>query len=731
MSQRIALWGLVAGLLFMATGCTLMDARPTRGKIPARIEIAPETNNTTNPTNTQHTFIATVTDAEGRPVPDARVEWVLQRHMCQVGDIVEVDDQGCPCSSAKLTNTYAVGSTARNPYTLPNGITIHTGQTWLTITSSFPGTTNVIAFAPGIRDWRAHKVYGVKYWGPDYDMVCTSDTGCVGGDPGRITVRITDTAGAPAEGYRVRFGAGSNGATPSPSEGVTGPDGTVSATVTSSTAGPVTVPYHVVPPARQSENCCCPTPQASEKDGQCVVEFGAAALVCDVTPNTASLCPGDTAEFRVTVTNTGSCDAMGVNVTANTMGCGSIISGNCNLGVIPVGGSRDCVVTASSAGCSEGQMLGVQATVSASNAASTNCAAQIPVMACALTCSMVARTPSVCPGDNAQFEITITNTSSCDAVGVGVDLTTSGCAGATAQADGQTQGLTIPAGGSVSMGITAMTGNCPPNSTVTVMANVTGACPTSCQASANVGSISLTCTKTASPSGVEIGTNITFNVTVTNTSSCPITLANPMDQPGCGTITQNGCSALAGQVLSPSESRSCAITLDTNGCTAGSFTNVFTIDASAGGASASTRCEVPFAVRITPAMECFFQDTIDPIYVGEDPSTTELVWNYVNQRHTLEGVIFQFRLPPQLQLDGGADAINLTGAAHFDAGSVRITAGQIEMTANRSIGEGEQGEIRIRARAVSAGAATTRGFWTFQGYGDWVEEDTGTRVIQR
>src|SRR5262245_49842428 len=45
----------------------------------------------TNPVRTQYAVVATVRDAEGKPLRGRRVEWMLEG----VGHIVEVDESGC------------------------------------------------------------------------------------------------------------------------------------------------------------------------------------------------------------------------------------------------------------------------------------------------------------------------------------------------------------------------------------------------------------------------------------------------------------------------------------------------------------------------------------------------------------------------------------------------------------------------------------------------------------
>ncbi|MDA1194850.1 MAG: DUF11 domain-containing protein [Planctomycetota bacterium] len=144
-----------------------------------------------NPVMTQHTLVVTVLDQCGNPLPGQRVEWMLARYPEAVGDIVAVDDQYgagriAPMAAAfpgnngnKIDNQYAVSVTNwgpelldagnNHPYEDHNGvrlpdITVGTGETWLTITSTREGVTDMIIYVPGIRDGTKHKCWAKKIW---------------------------------------------------------------------------------------------------------------------------------------------------------------------------------------------------------------------------------------------------------------------------------------------------------------------------------------------------------------------------------------------------------------------------------------------------------------------------------------------------------------------------------------------------------------------------------------
>ncbi|MCZ6815108.1 MAG: DUF11 domain-containing protein, partial [Planctomycetota bacterium] len=133
-----------------------------------KLEVFPKEDK--NPIRTQHVLVATVRDADGKPLPNRRVEWMLAEG--GVGDIVEVDESGWRASRGyKVTNHFAVSHTNNFDHVLDLGnddpaddVHLTTGQTWCVITSPVVGTSFITAYAPGIYDWNHHKVFVVKHW---------------------------------------------------------------------------------------------------------------------------------------------------------------------------------------------------------------------------------------------------------------------------------------------------------------------------------------------------------------------------------------------------------------------------------------------------------------------------------------------------------------------------------------------------------------------------------------
>ena len=113
---------------------------------PASIELSPAED--WNPIKTQHTFTITVKRADGSPASGAAVELILNRFGAAVGDIVDIGGN----NPNKVDNTYGTVTTNSS------------GQATLTITATREGDTDVTAYAPGIADADAHKVFAVKHW---------------------------------------------------------------------------------------------------------------------------------------------------------------------------------------------------------------------------------------------------------------------------------------------------------------------------------------------------------------------------------------------------------------------------------------------------------------------------------------------------------------------------------------------------------------------------------------
>lgn len=170
---------LVAVTVLLAGCCGKAPVKEQPDSPVWSVEISPVED--TNPTKTQHTFVVTVYDRDGRPVPNVQVHWILARTGDAVGDIVAFDDQdlgesGAKALTRKTDNQYSVSYTNEQPQTLHRGnrwvaeearwtdFEVGAGQTWCTITSPVEGDSHMIAYVPAIQDGLRHKVFAVKHW---------------------------------------------------------------------------------------------------------------------------------------------------------------------------------------------------------------------------------------------------------------------------------------------------------------------------------------------------------------------------------------------------------------------------------------------------------------------------------------------------------------------------------------------------------------------------------------
>ncbi|MFP4106171.1 MAG: COG1361 S-layer family protein [Phycisphaerae bacterium] len=165
----------------------------------------------TTPVGSQQILIATVRDKNGDPLPNRRVEWIIPEGAS--GAFVEVDESGWRASRGyKMTNTLAVTHTNNFDHVLTRGnddpsddIKLKRGQTWAVVTSAGEGTTDVIAYAPGIYNWKEHKAFAkvnwfdVKFEGPP------SARNAVGTDHTLTTKVNKHSDGSAIEGHVVNY----------------------------------------------------------------------------------------------------------------------------------------------------------------------------------------------------------------------------------------------------------------------------------------------------------------------------------------------------------------------------------------------------------------------------------------------------------------------------------------------------------------------------------------------
>jgi len=164
-----------------------------------------------NPVGTQHIFIATVTDKNGKPLPNRRVDWMISDG---VGSIVEVDESGIRASRGyKVDNRFAVSHTNNFKHVLTRGnddpeddIHLTAGQTWCVITSPIEGTSYVVAYAPGIHNWDKHKAFVKKHWFDVMWVFPPPEAANPIGTSHQFTTKVTTYSDMkPLEGYEVTY----------------------------------------------------------------------------------------------------------------------------------------------------------------------------------------------------------------------------------------------------------------------------------------------------------------------------------------------------------------------------------------------------------------------------------------------------------------------------------------------------------------------------------------------
>src|SRR6516162_4305065 len=163
----------------------------------------------TNPVQTAHVLIATIYDEKGVPRRNRRVEWLLEG----AGNIVEVDESGFfPGRGYKVDNKYAVSYTNYCEHCMNRGnadsnddFVLRPGQTWCVVSSAVEGDTYVTAYAPGIANWDAHKVFVTRHWVDAEWQMPPPAVNRVGTEHVIATNIFRHTDRQPLANYRVRY----------------------------------------------------------------------------------------------------------------------------------------------------------------------------------------------------------------------------------------------------------------------------------------------------------------------------------------------------------------------------------------------------------------------------------------------------------------------------------------------------------------------------------------------
>ena len=288
----------------------------------------------------QHEITASLAAGETASA-DERIEFLLNRFPNAVGDIVEVTGSTSP---TKMTNSFAVVNTNLD------------GQATATLVSTRPGDTDVTAFAPGILEKSAHKVFGVVHW-VDGCPQFPSDADNRTNTPHPMNVTITNVSdGSPVEGTSVRWTIIDD--EPNARFANAAEDSNVITTTTDS-SGQASVTLEQVDALLGDNSVFIEVLEPGGKTmfSQSMRKRWAQAILDVEATGSDQIGLLDNAMYTISVTNTGNFDATNTELTATLPEGLTYVSATdegtesdsvvtWNLGTIAIGGSRSVDLTA-------------------------------------------------------------------------------------------------------------------------------------------------------------------------------------------------------------------------------------------------------------------------------------------------------------------------------------------------------------------------------------------------
>lgn len=628
--------GASLSLLALLASCSITDnggsgssteSSANRGDAGAPHSISVEMDSRVSQTQTQSVLVATVKDANGRPVPHARVEWLLAQG--SVGSLLEIDTHGSSDNHRRLNSGYAMTATNADDRNIGGGMSVGRGSTWCALTSPIEGSTYVIAYCPDIEDWERQKAFTTKEWRDVAITLPTGSTNRVGASVPMAVQVSRQSDGAALAGQEVTFtitggppatlGRGGQTVTMK-----TDAQGMASTTLnqTRPATGTNTVNIRVVRPA--NEKCCLPAVLLADENVE--YKWVAPSINIEKTAPPKSTV-GANFDYNIVVSSTGDTTARNVVVT-DTLPAGisyvssvptARVSGQSlswDMGNLDRGGKKSIKVTVK--GTRTGKFTNC-AQVSAEDGALTDedCAdTVISAPKLALTKTGPAE---VLRCDEIEYSFTVSNGG--DAPATNVRITDTLPEGLTTADNRNSFTLdvgTLPAGQSKTM-TAKVKANRRGNFTNTAVATADGGLRSEATARTVVREPVLRVTKTG-PERRFTGRPVTFEITVTNTGDGPAretVLRDPL--PTGSTLvnaTDNGTQTGGAVVwnlgtLNPNQSRTVSMTLTTE--RSGVMRNVATASAFC-AADASDSAETLF--EGIPAILLEVVDLDDPIEVG-------------------------------------------------------------------------------------------------------------------
>ena len=387
-----------------------------------------------NPIKTQHTLVATVYDQSGNPMPGQRVEWILSRYDGAVGDIIAHDDQYgagsiAPIQNArvtnagnKITNRLVMSVTNYGPELIDAGnnypyesvdgarlpdFTVGRGQSWVTITSTREGVTDIICFVPGIRDGTKHKIFAKKIWADFNVQFPESAVNTLPDNTHEFGVRVTRSDGSGIPGQKVEAElldgptATLQGANNGLAQAMSDANG-VARFVLRNTGGESGVNRVKFTAYGNFYGETCPRSAIVTKEWRKV----SLEVNCSMPP-TASL--GRTFDKTITVTNTGDAPAEAVMLN-DSPGGGLAFAGNetfpMDLGTLQPG--ETATRTIQMVGNSAGNLTNSVSVRTANASAQNSCS--IEIVQGKLEITKVCEPAKIAAGGNVNFVVTVSNT---------------------------------------------------------------------------------------------------------------------------------------------------------------------------------------------------------------------------------------------------------------------------------------------------------------------------------
>jgi uncharacterized repeat protein (TIGR01451 family) len=172
----------------------------------ARLEVKPQTEPSCR-VGKEWVVVASVVDADGRPLPRRRIEWALDG----AGAIVAVDERGfLPGRGRKVDDHTAYSYTDHFEHRIEGdgdsgGVTVGPGQSWCVVRSAAEGELRLTVSAPEVGDGAKNRVVVTQHW-IDAGLAPPPATAARTGTEQALTARVFRSSdNRPKAGTAVRY----------------------------------------------------------------------------------------------------------------------------------------------------------------------------------------------------------------------------------------------------------------------------------------------------------------------------------------------------------------------------------------------------------------------------------------------------------------------------------------------------------------------------------------------